>query len=88
MPKRYAPRVDAQLINLGTVEYTEALALQRSIAESVGKGESPDTVLLLEHPPTITLGRRTEPGEVHVVVPFGRTVQPWSLSSLVAVASE
>jgi lipoyl(octanoyl) transferase len=26
----------------------------------------PDTVLLLEHPPTITLGRRTEPGEVHV----------------------
>jgi lipoyl(octanoyl) transferase len=26
----------------------------------------PDTVLLLEHPPTITLGRRTEEGEVHV----------------------
>ena len=66
MPKRYAPRVVANLLNLGTVEYTEALALQRSIAEGVGSGELPDTVLLLEHPPTITLGRRTEPGEVHV----------------------
>ena len=53
-------------MSLGTVEYTEALALQRSIAERVGSGELPDTVLLLEHPPTITLGRRTEPGEVHV----------------------
>jgi lipoyl(octanoyl) transferase len=58
--------VDANLVNLGTVEYTEALALQRSLAASVAAGESPDTVLLLEHPPTITLGRRTEPGEVHV----------------------
>jgi len=26
----------------------------------------PDVVLLLEHPPTVTLGRRTEPGEVHI----------------------
>jgi lipoyl(octanoyl) transferase len=56
----------ANLVNLGTVEYTDALALQRSIAASVAAGEAPDTVLLLEHPPTITLGRRTEPGEVHV----------------------
>jgi lipoyl(octanoyl) transferase len=56
----------ANLVNLGTVEYTEGLALQRSIAEGVATGKLPDTVLLLEHPPTITLGRRTEPGEVHV----------------------
>jgi lipoyl(octanoyl) transferase len=40
--------------------------LQRSLAAQVGRGEIPDTVLLLEHPPTITLGRRTEEGEVHV----------------------
>jgi lipoyl(octanoyl) transferase len=56
----------ANLVNLGTVEYTEGLALQRSIAEGVATGKLPDTVLLLEHPPTITLGRRTEPREVHV----------------------
>ena len=63
----------AQLINLGTVEYREALALQRSLAEQVGEGSIPDTVLLLEHPPTITLGRRTEEGEVHV--PEGAAVE-------------
>jgi len=32
----------------------------------VADGSLNDTVLLLEHPPTITLGRRTEEGEVHV----------------------
>jgi lipoyl(octanoyl) transferase len=32
----------------------------------VAVGELPDTVLMLEHPPTITLGRRTEDGEVHL----------------------
>jgi lipoyl(octanoyl) transferase len=48
------------------VEYREALELQRTIAVGVGDGSLTDTVLFLEHPPTITLGRRTEEGEVHV----------------------
>jgi lipoate-protein ligase B len=65
--------VDAQLVNLGTVDYRETLALQRSLAEAVGAGTLPDTVLFLEHPPTITLGRRTEEGEVHV--PEGAQVE-------------
>src|SRR5712675_674909 len=56
----------ANLINLGTVEYEEALALQHATAAAVAADTQPDTILLLEHPPTITLGRRTEPGEVHV----------------------
>jgi lipoyl(octanoyl) transferase len=56
----------ANLVNLGAVDYREALALQRSLADAVSRGTAPDTVLLLEHPPTITLGRRTEEGEVHV----------------------
>jgi lipoyl(octanoyl) transferase len=56
----------ANLLNLGVVDYVEALALQRELAAAVATGERPDTVLLLEHPPTITLGRRTEEGEVHV----------------------
>jgi lipoyl(octanoyl) transferase len=56
----------AQLVNLGVVEYREALELQRSIAAAVASGDAPDTVLLLEHPPTITLGRRADPGELHV----------------------
>jgi lipoyl(octanoyl) transferase len=63
----------AHLVNLGVVDYREALALQHSLAAAVGRGELPDTVLFLEHPPTITLGRRTEEGEVHV--PAGAQVE-------------
>jgi lipoyl(octanoyl) transferase len=56
----------AHLRNLGLVDYREALDLQREVAAGVADGSLPDTVLLLEHPPTITLGRRSEPGEVHM----------------------
>jgi lipoyl(octanoyl) transferase len=48
------------------VPYEEAWALQRAVAAHVADGELPDTVLLLEHMPVITLGRRTGEGEVHV----------------------
>jgi lipoyl(octanoyl) transferase len=54
------------VVDLGVVEYREAWELQRSIAAGVAAGTRPDTVLFLEHPPTITLGRRSEPGELHV----------------------
>jgi lipoyl(octanoyl) transferase len=53
-------------MHLGLVPYREALALQRTVADAVTHGALPDTVLLLEHPPVITLGRRAEPGELHV----------------------
>jgi lipoyl(octanoyl) transferase len=56
----------ANLLNLGLVPYLEAWELQRSLAASVAQGELPDTVLLLEHPPVITLGRRAEEAELHV----------------------
>jgi lipoyl(octanoyl) transferase len=55
----------AHLVDLGTVEYRAAWDLQRSFAAAVSEG-GPDTVLFLEHPPTVTLGRRTEPGELHI----------------------
>ena len=54
------------LFNLGQIPYEEALELQRSLAGAVSQGAIPDTILLLEHPPVITLGRRTEEGELHV----------------------
>ena len=50
----------------GLVPYLEAWDLQRSLAGAVARGELLDTVVLLEHAPVITLGRRTEAGEVHV----------------------
>src|SRR5512142_1545429 len=58
--------MNGQVAQLGVVPYNEALDLQRTIAAEVAAGELPDTVLFLEHPATITLGRRTEPGELHV----------------------
>jgi lipoyl(octanoyl) transferase len=54
------------VMHLGRVPYLEAWDLQRSVAASVAAGELPDTALLLEHPPVVTLGRRAEPGELHV----------------------
>jgi lipoyl(octanoyl) transferase len=64
---------DAFLAQLGRVPYIEAWELQRSLAERVLNGELPDTVLLLEHPAVVTLGRRTEPGELHI--PEGADVE-------------
>ena len=57
---------DAYVLNLGLVPYGEAWELQRSVADAVSQGGLPDTVLLLEHPPVVTLGRRTEVGELHI----------------------
>jgi len=56
----------AYLLELGTVPYREALELQRSLAGAVSQGAIPDTVVFLEHPPVVTLGRRTDEGELHV----------------------
>jgi len=57
----------AYLLQLGTVPYREAWALQRSLAGAVSQGAIPETVLLLEHPPVVTLGRRTdESAELHL----------------------
>jgi len=56
----------AYVLDLGRVPYREAWDLQRSLAGAVSQGAIPDTVVFLEHPPVVTLGRRTEDGELHV----------------------
>jgi lipoyl(octanoyl) transferase len=43
---------------LGVVPYPIGLGIQRRVAEERAAGLRPDTLLLLEHPPTITLGRQ------------------------------
>jgi len=49
------------IVNLGTVPYEEALELQRSLARERISGAIPeDLLLLLEHPPVVTLGRATK----------------------------
>ena len=43
---------------LGRVEYDAALALQKQTELAVKNGQQSDTLLLLEHPHTLTVGRR------------------------------
>jgi len=49
---------------LGRVEYASALNLQKQTEHLVKSGQQPDTLLLLEHPHTLTIGRRGDGASV------------------------
>lgn len=53
--------MNGYLVDLGRMEYGDALELQRELAAKRARGEIPDTLLLVEHHHVITLGRRTTP---------------------------
>ena len=55
--------------DLGLMPYFRALELQQSLVEARKRGEAPDTLLLLEHPHVITLGRAANPA--HVLISEG-----------------
>ncbi len=55
---------DLRVAHLGTVEYRRAFALQQELCAQRQADAVPDTLLLLEHPPVYTRGRRTGPGEL------------------------
>jgi lipoyl(octanoyl) transferase len=55
---------DLWVVNLGVVEYREAYALQERVRDARQAERIPDTLLLLEHPPVYTRGRRSGPGEL------------------------
>jgi len=50
-------------LSANSVPYSEGLTLQRAVHQSVVSGQRPDTVILLEHDPVYTAGRRTAPDE-------------------------
>ncbi len=52
-----APAKTAWAVWLGRIDYEPALALQMRICAAKQAGFEPDVLLLLEHPPTITIGR-------------------------------
>jgi lipoyl(octanoyl) transferase len=54
------PRRDLLVLRPGRVEYAAALALQKETERAVLSGAQPDTLLLLEHPHVITVGRRAD----------------------------
>jgi len=47
-----------EICDLGLVPYAEALARQQALARQRHENQAPDTVLIVEHPPVITLGAR------------------------------
>jgi lipoyl(octanoyl) transferase len=52
---------------LGTVPYADGLDLQKRLVEQRKTGAIPDQLLLLEHPPVITLGVKTRDDRSHIV---------------------
>ena len=51
----------------GLVRYREALALQQRLVAERRAASAPDLLLLLEHPPVVTLGVRGDGGRSHIV---------------------
>jgi lipoyl(octanoyl) transferase len=56
-----------QVRRLGTLPYSDALALQESLVRRRQASRGSDTLLLLEHPPVVTLGRGADPS--HLLLP-------------------
>src|SRR5690606_42069682 len=54
---------------LGLVRYEDGLELQRRLVEERRAGAIPDTLLLLEHPPVITVGVKRTGGRANIVAP-------------------
>jgi lipoyl(octanoyl) transferase len=63
---------DLAVRRLGTVPYADALALQQSLVDERRAGRIPDTLLLLEHPPVITIGVKRADARAHVLAPPDR----------------
>jgi lipoyl(octanoyl) transferase len=60
---------------LGTVSYAEALAMQRALVEERRTARGPDLLILLQHPPVITLGVKGDGGRSNVVATADRLTE-------------
>jgi lipoyl(octanoyl) transferase len=63
MPESHAGR-ELWCMRKGLVPYAEAFELQKSLEAARQAGRVEDVLLLLEHPPVYTRGRRSQPGEL------------------------
>lgn len=57
--RKRKPVENFRVFELGLIEYREAWSLQKELVEKRAAKEIPDTLLLLEHPPVITQGRKS-----------------------------
>ena len=70
-PNHKAP-TGIKVCSLGAVPYRDALAIQAELQARRQADEIPDTLLLLEHPPVYTRGRRSSDGELSLGEDFYR----------------
>jgi lipoate-protein ligase B len=63
-----------RLVELGVIPYDEAWQLQKRLVAQRRAGEIPDTLVLLEHPPTYTIGRSGSAAHV-LVDPKSRGIE-------------
>ena len=61
---RAEPEASLHVIEHGVIPYRAAWALQQMLVAQRQDGLIPDTVVILEHPPVYTLGRRASPANV------------------------
>lgn len=57
-------RGELWVTRLGRIDYDKALALQHAVHDARARGDLPDVLLLLEHPPVYTRGRRSTDDEL------------------------
>jgi lipoyl(octanoyl) transferase len=66
---------ELEVRRLGVVPYSDALAMQRALVEERRAGRIPDLLLLLQHPPVITLGVKTASSRANIVATSERLAQ-------------
>ncbi|MCC7416556.1 MAG: lipoyl(octanoyl) transferase LipB [Acidobacteria bacterium] len=69
-PRRLSPGQSTKTLDirrLGRIGYGEALALQRTLVADRQAGAVSDVLLLVEHPPVLTLGARGDGGRSHIL---------------------
>lgn len=71
-------RRELRVVHLGLIDYDEALKLQTRLRDARTENAIADTLLLLEHPPVYTRGRRSTPDEL----PMG---EQWYIDQGIAV---
>jgi lipoyl(octanoyl) transferase len=64
MPEELRPRTEILCVRRGLVPYVDALREQKSLERARQADLTPDVLLLLEHPPVYTRGRRSDAAEL------------------------
>ena len=64
--------------------YTAALSLMRNLVEIKGKSDLPEILLLLEHEPVLTMGRRSQDDEIVVSQFLDSNILPAELRGVVS----